>query len=112
MSGGNNPETPDLGGLQQRVAAIAAQASKLTQGVATVTQNQADADRSWIARQIITVFVGTISGALLLLLIQGMMSGQWTLVGSQAAELIKTAVLPIVTLVLGYYFGQSNNKGG
>jgi len=28
------------------------------------------------------------------------------MVASQAADLIKTAVLPVVTLVLGFYFGS------
>ena len=49
-------------------------------------------DRSWIARRIINIFVGAIGAVLFLT--------------SQAADVIKTAVLPVVTLVLGFYFGS------
>jgi len=36
---------------------------------------------------------------------------QWANAASQAADLIKAAVLPVVTLVLGYYFGSRSGKG-
>jgi len=73
------------------------------------SQTQDDDDRSWIARQIIYVFVGAVSAVLLLLLVDGLASHgeSWSLVADRAADLIKTAVLPVVTLVLGYYFGKS-----
>ena len=34
-------------------------------------------------------------------------SADWDKIASDAGDLIKTGVLPIVTLVLGYYFGKS-----
>lgn len=44
---------------------------------------------------------------LLFLAIQGITSGAWADLAAHAEEMIKTIVVPIVTLVLGYYFGQS-----
>jgi len=93
--------------VDERIAAVAPQVDEAKRTVQAASQSQADADRSWIAHQIINIFVWVVGGVLALLTVQGMMTGQWSLVASQAAELIKTAVLPIVTLVLGYYFGQA-----
>jgi hypothetical protein len=64
-------------------------------------------DRSWIARGVIWMFVVAILGVLAIYLLQGFMSGDWTSVARQASELVRSDVLPIVTLILGYYFGRS-----
>jgi hypothetical protein len=54
------------------------------------------------------VYVGAISLCLGLLVWHGL-AGQsdFAVVSKDFADLIKTAVVPIVTLVLGYYFGRS-----
>jgi len=67
----------------------------------------ADEDRSWIARRTVGVFIGAIIAYLVLLLMQGGTTGNWSDPAARAEEIIKTVVVPIVTLVLGYYFGQS-----
>ena len=67
----------------------------------------ADEDRSWIARRTIGVFIGAILAYLILLLLQGFQAGAWADPAARAEDMIKTIVLPVVTLVLGYYFGQS-----
>ena len=105
MSGHTPPPNPPSSALLQLLGTAATSAGSLAGAISSTSQ--ADADRSWIARKIITIFVWVIGGVLALLTLQGVMTGQWSLVASQAAELIKTAVLPIVTLVLGYYFGQA-----
>ncbi len=109
-----SPAQPPL--VASRAALLLSQLSDLTGEVAKSAglipdQTQADKDRSWIARRIITVFVVAIIGVFVLLGLQGHASGAWDTPASQAVELIKTAVLPIVTLVLGYYFGSRDNKG-
>jgi hypothetical protein len=71
------------------------------------TESRDGANRSWIAKAIIAVFVGAIAIILFLLTLQGYTTGQWSLAASSASDLIRTAVLPIVTLILGFYFGQS-----
>lgn len=64
-------------------------------------------DRSWIAKRIIGIFTGVIAGVLAILALGAGKTGDWTAAGTQAVDLIKSAVLPVVTLVLGYYFGRS-----
>ena len=64
-------------------------------------------DRSWIARTIIWIFVGVIAAGLGILVAGAAMTGEWQDAGDQTVDLIKSTVLPIVTLVLGYYFGRS-----
>ena len=38
------------------------------------------------------------------------MTKDWSSVSGTATDLVKSTILPIVTLVLGYYFGQSDRK--
>lgn len=106
------PESPPISRAALLVSQLTDLSSAAAQSVGLIpSQTQADKDRSWIARQIITVFVTAIVGVFGLLALQGFVSGHWDAPASQAVELIKTAVLPIVTLVLGYYFGSRDNKG-
>jgi hypothetical protein len=86
------------------------QAARFASTATAGTSTQADADRSWIAKSIIRIFVLTVMGVLILLIIHGVRTDKWDTVSERAAELIKTAVLPIVTLVLGYYFGQAGKN--
>ena len=71
-----------------------------------MSRREAD-DRSWIAKVIIGVFVAVIFAGLGILVAGAAMTGKWDAAATQAVDLIKSAVLPIVTLVLGYYFGRS-----
>ena len=66
-----------------------------------------DAARRWIAKTIIWIFTGTVVSVQTLLLIRGLMDGGWDAVTSQTIELVKSVVLPVVTLILGYYFGRA-----
>jgi uncharacterized membrane protein YvlD (DUF360 family) len=56
------------------------------------------------------MFVIVIAAVLVILTLQGLLNGDWTQVATEATDLIKSAVLPIVTLVLGYYFGQADRN--
>ena len=94
--------------IKQRAAAMEAANQQVDEKLDIRTGD--DVDRSWIARQIIHVFVGAVAIVLLLLSVQGYTSGKWSDVVSSASDLIKTAVLPIVTLVLGFYFGKSGKS--
>ena len=94
---------PDLGaalGEVERTAGKAADAAK--------SPAQLDAeDRSWIARRVVEVFYKTILGVLALLAVAGLRDPSvWSTVATTAADVIKSAVIPVVTLVLGYYFGR------
>jgi uncharacterized membrane-anchored protein len=95
--------------LSARIARVEASVNKAIDSVAeqqirTVQQR----DRSWIARQIIWMFVIAVIAVLVILALQGWLTGNWEKVATEATDLVKSAVLPIVTLVLGYYFGQSD----
>lgn len=69
---------------------------------------RADFDRSFIAKMVMVVYVGALSLCLGLLVWHGLTGqGDFAAVSKDFADLIKTAVVPIVTLVLGYYFGRS-----
>jgi hypothetical protein len=68
-------------------------------------------DRSWIARAILWVFVISVAIVLVILWTEGIVTKEWNPVALQAADLIKTSVLPVVTLVLGFYFGSRSGKG-
>jgi cytochrome c-type biogenesis protein CcmH/NrfG len=102
--GGTHPTT------DQRIAALEstlAQSREIAQQQASATE---DAHRGWIARTIIWVFVAVVVAVLILLLVQGIMTGNWSAATSQATDLIKSSVVPVVTLVLGYYFGRSGRS--
>ena len=102
------PQPPIDPAILRQLEETQSQVSRDTQIVAAATQNQAERDRSWIARTIIWIFVGAVAGVLFLLLLRGLYTGDWETVTTQAADILKSAVLPVVTLVLGYYFGQTS----
>jgi hypothetical protein len=65
-------------------------------------------DRSWIAKRIMLIFTAVVGLVILLNIMRGIWTGQWDKATDASGELLKTTMLPIVTLVLGYYFGQSS----
>jgi len=69
-----------------------------------------DFDRSIIARVVLSVYSVAIVLDFVLIVLRAWLDGDWSNVFNDAGELIKTAVLPILTLVLGYYFGKSKNQ--
>ena len=63
-------------------------------------------DRSIIAKLIVRLYVFVVSIALMYLVIVGWKFGSY--VFPDVMELLKVAVIPIVTLALGYYFGTKS----
>jgi len=114
--------TGTAGGAQTPSAAVsavpapfAARLSHAEQEAASASEaltppTLADEDRSWIARLIVRSFIAAVLIYLLLLAIQGAATGAWANVADKAEDMIKSIVVPIVTLVLGYYFGQSRKS--
>jgi hypothetical protein len=70
-------------------------------------EQKRDEDRSEIAKQIIYIFTGAIVLVLLLLIVDGCVTAKWDTVTTQAFDILKSILLPVVTLILGYYFGQA-----
>lgn len=99
MPGNEIGETEALLGLAQRSgeafdAAVKAQASLKT-----------GRDRSLAAWVVIGVYAAAVLAFIGYLIDRGICCREETY--SEIAEVIKTAVLPVVTLVIGYYFGSS-----
>jgi hypothetical protein len=113
----DTPSTPPATGpdrqsaLSARIARVEASVNRTIQSVAQQQDRSIQQqDRSWIARWIIRMFVIVIAAVLVILTLQGLLNGDWKQVAMEATDLIKSAVLPIVTLVLGYYFGQADKN--
>jgi len=69
--------------------------------------------RDWIGKVIIAVFTGALLFGFATLILEGFRvqdAAGWKDVATQSTDLIKSAVLPILTLVLGFYFGQANRS--
>ncbi|MDR3524920.1 MAG: hypothetical protein P4L66_12555 [Acetobacteraceae bacterium] len=70
--------------------------------------------RRWIAKLIITGFLAAIGGVILLLALLaslGIPDARWNTFADKTLEILKNVLLPVVTLILGYYFGQSSKSG-
>lgn len=106
VPGAAAPPAEDVEALRRQIAEARAQvqmtARAIDQGVAQETS-----DRSMITRVVIQVFGWSIAAVLLAILAAAYASGKWDTVSTQATDLLKSVVLPIVTLVLGYYFGRA-----
>jgi hypothetical protein len=67
-------------------------------------------DRSMVTGTVMAVFALTVSMGLLVLLVGGLFTGNWVSIGPIVADILKSVVLPVVTLVLGYYFGRGGKS--
>jgi hypothetical protein len=110
MSGAVPPDgrSPPIELLAQQLADLQRLANQSTETFHRSVHD--DEARRWIAKTIIWIFVAVVAAVLILLLVQGIMTGNWTAATSQATDLIKSSVVPVVTLVLGYYFGRSGRS--
>jgi hypothetical protein len=68
------------------------------------------ADRSWIARAIIGAFLAALAAIFGLIIARAIAPGRWDEAVTLAVELFKIGLLPVVTLVLGFYFGRSDRR--
>lgn len=101
-------------GLQDRLRQMEATVARTRREVSDAPTLD-DFDRSRVASIIMIVYATVIAVGLLLFIIRACRADakdEWSDLLKEAADLIKTAVLPIVTLVLGYYFGKSGRAGG
>lgn len=99
--------SPSSDDVSQQIAAVERSVGQSSTAVGELP-TRADFDRSRIALIVMSVYAGVLGLVLLLLIIRGYHDAkQWGDVTKEAADLMKTAILPIVTLILGYYFGKS-----
>lgn len=72
-------------------------------------------DRSKIAKRIVWLFIAACSGILLFIAIavfwrpDGAVVG-WEEAAKQMVVILSSVILPVVTLVIGYYFGSENKQ--
>jgi hypothetical protein len=76
--------------------------------LAALGQYRQHRDRSFIVRCVVWLYVGSIGSIGLLLLYRGLWSADQAAF-SNLSEVVKIAVIPVVTLVIGYYFGSSKS---
>ncbi len=63
-------------------------------------------DRSFIATWVVIAYFIGLLAILALLVTRAIVSGLWDSAVSEAFEIFKIGVLPVVTLVIGHYFGR------
>lgn len=113
MSGPQTDTATLLANLDARVRDAESRLAAQSQEVRNASDPVAR-QRDWIGKVIIAMFAGAIFLGLGVFLLEGVLAPQetradaWKNVATQSADLIKSAVLPVVTLVLGYYFEQAS----
>ena len=104
---------------QRQVKASRGQIETEAQKAAAENSRRLGRDRSWIATTIIVTYGAAVLGVILYVMLsvpacQGDPAGctatlgTWEKQGALLSDLIITAVLPVVTLMLGFYFGTEN----
>lgn len=72
-----------------------------------LSQRQRDEDRSYVVRMVIGLYVASLAAIILYLIIRGICSDESAY--ANISDIIKVAIVPIVTLVIGYYFGKEKS---
>ncbi len=108
MSGG----APDLQAAAQAAELQALTAIKLQTNDKAASKAPSDTEnRTWIAQSIITSFLWSIGGVIMALFITSVVlqdAERWKEFSQALLDILKGVLLPVVTLILGYYFGQSS----
>jgi hypothetical protein len=93
--------------IQQIEAAIAqlpAGERQLDSAIKMFREHGRARDRTFIVKWVVILYCCSIGAAIVYLVIRGLAAGENQF--TQMAELIKIAVVPMLTLVIGYYFGS------
>ena len=97
-----------LDDLQAQLAAEKASVGqKVREDIATAESEANNKNRGLIVVCVISVYTGVITAITLYLIYKGIATGSAEF--ANLSELVKIAVVPIVTLVIGYYFGHKND---
>jgi hypothetical protein len=65
-------------------------------------------DRTFIVKCVMSLYAISVCAAILYLFYKGLWGGEDTF--DNIADLIKTAVIPVVTFVIGYYFAAERHE--
>ena len=101
----------DFSQILEQAEGLATQAQSLS--LAEIVAKRHAEDRGWIAKWIVGAFLTAI-GIVYLIIFSAAWLGlyDWKEAVSIALEILKSVLLPVVTLILGYYFGQGAKSGG
>ena len=111
-----------LGQIEAKVRQSDETVETAAERVSAENQRRMGRDRSWIAITIIVTYALAVGGAILFILISApacdstdaagctTIVGEWKTQAELLQNLIVTAVLPIVTLMLGFYFGTETTR--
>ena len=94
--------------LDSEIKAVEEQAKGSVSSVSDAIQRQQAGDRSFIARTVIFTFLGLVA-VVVAAAIVGAYLFDWSYLvepGKYLVTLLSSVLLPIVTLVIGYYFGS------
>jgi hypothetical protein len=109
MPPGSDPEAK-IAALRQEASNVVTQSKSRPEILDVVARQEAE-DRSKITDWVMKGFAGALVLVFVLLVLEAAMTGNWAAVVTQAVEILKSVILPIVTLVLGYYFGRASKMG-
>ena len=107
---------------QRQVSASASKVETALQQAAAENSRRVGRDRSWIATTIIVTYGLAVLGVIMFIILYApgcsgadetctAASVSWERQAALLHDLVVTAVLPIVTLMLGFYFGTENVRG-
>jgi hypothetical protein len=104
-----NPEPSET--AEARAAALSNEILREKNRVAH-SSDENRASRLFIMKNVMIVYVVVLITLAISLLTGGILSGDWAAATRGLTELATTFVLPVVTLVLGYYFGREGREQG
>jgi len=90
---------------EREITEAGASGERFDQELQRMRERSRISDRSFIVKCVVSLYVLSVGGVILFLTIRGANSSEVVFPG--ISELIKIAIIPIVTLVIGYYFGTA-----
>jgi hypothetical protein len=97
---------PSFKDVLDAIANAEAKAPALDRAIQAHQDITSNAARWRLARYVFWLYVGVVGASAIYLLYRGVFTGQDTI--PELMDLIKVAVLPVVTFVVGYYYGTSS----
>jgi hypothetical protein len=92
---------------QAQIGAVTPSRDALERAMAAARAHQRTRDRAFIAKWIVSLYVASVAASIAYLIYRGVVGNEDSSDG--ISEIIKVAVVPILTLVMGYYFGTAKS---
>lgn len=103
------PATVDLGGFRRGIATSRQKAEVAEQQSATdFATRQRSQVRATVARLLAWFFVAYVAVIAILVVIGALTGSPWKEPGEFLVEVLKSGILPVITFVLGHYFGSES----